>query len=122
MSASETSEMMRNFAKSLTETDQNVSRNFGDSEISVQTLISADAKAVEVNCRDNIQDLELDHGTSYRTISSILQQGYKVWDLLRSLLVRFPHYCQEAQKQLRVRCCNDFLGMIRKDSLALLDE
>ena len=30
---------MRNFAKRLTETDRNVSRNFGDSEISVETLV-----------------------------------------------------------------------------------
>ena len=38
-SASETSEIMRNLAKRLTETYQTVSRNFGDSEISVQTLV-----------------------------------------------------------------------------------
>ena len=36
----EISEIMRNFAKRLNETDRNVLRNFGDSEISVQTLVS----------------------------------------------------------------------------------
>ena len=39
MSVFETSETMQIFSKRLTETDQNVSRNFGDSEISMESYI-----------------------------------------------------------------------------------